>query len=1092
MRKILVLLSLCFLQVAAYAQSILKGLVQTEQGSALVGVSVVNEAQKTSTKSNANGEFSISANIGDILKFSSVGYIPKTSAVQNFNSLKIVLLSTDEQLDEVVVLGYGSIKKSNLTGSVSRLDKKILETGVRSNPASALAGTIPGLRVQQTSGRPGAVPNIVLRGGTTYNGSGAPLVIVDGLVRSGFQDINQDDIASVDVLKDASATAIYGARASNGVVLITTKHGKEGVSNITLRSKTGINTLNLPFDFLNAEEYIYWSRKSIATSGKYNPSQLNQLTGAVPFGTGNRYKDANGNILDGNMTNTAVWSTMFLDDTNRELLDKGWKTMLDPVTGKELIFTEFDYADYALRKNSITQDYNVGVQGGNDKGTYYASIGKYNEQGMPIKTFYDRLTFVVNADYKIKPWLLSSSGVNFANTKWRNTDNAESNYMTRALGAPPTMRGYNEKGDLLLGRDNWDGNVAVNIDQFIRNNQNQKYTISQAFTIDLLKNLSWKTSASWYLNQELSESFNKDYLNSPGNWVRSRNSSAGYSKSLNQTYNSVLNYQHIFAEKHSFDAMLGWEFFDSYEQGLSASGSGAPTDDFMDLNLTSKEANMRNIDSYHTRQRINSFFGRINYNYDQRYLMTLTARRDGYSTLLNNRWGTFPGISVGWNIHNEAFAQDLIGADHIVNTLKLRASYGENGDVGLITKDGRGNYFLQGAYGTSSYGGNIGYQMNNPSNFNLKWESLTTKEIGLETRLMHKLDLSLAYYYRTTYDKIAQLILPVTAGGFPIFTNNGDMQNQGVEIDLNYNVLRNTDWNINFTWNTAYNANKVLRLPENGVANNRQGGIQVYDPSSKELIWVGGTQEGQDPNVAYAYQAEGVIRTQGDLDNYALKLKDLIGARALVHPDVYEAMSTVDKGLHYPIALGDMMWKDVNEDGIINAYDRVYQGRTVPRWTGGYGINVSWKNLSLYTRFDYALGFVAYDGPRTWFLGMMQGSFNTTTDVLNTYTPENTSAKFPTYYWADQNFKNNTSRPSSMFYHKGDYLAWRELSLSYRLPKVIAQKAKLEDLSITVTGQNLHYWSKSTLYSPESGSVDQGGGGYPLPRTIIFGLQLTF
>lgn len=1092
MRKILLLLSLCLLQIATYAQSVLKGLVHSEDGTALVGVSVVNESQKSSTKSNTNGEFSISANIGDELKFTSVGYVTKTSSVKNLNTFKITLLTNDQELDEVVVLGYGSIKKSNLTGSVSRLDKKVLETGVRSNPASALAGTIPGLRVQQTSGRPGSVANVVLRGGTSFNGGGAPLVIVDGLVRAGFQDINQDDIESIDVLKDASATAIYGARASNGVVLITTKRGKEGVSNITLRSKTGINTLNTPFDFLNAEDYIYWTRKSVQTSGIYNPSQLNQLTQAVPFGTGNLYKDANGNILDGNKTNTAVWSTMFLDDTNRELLNKGWKTMIDPVTSKEIIFTDFDYSDYALRKSGITQDYNVGVQGGNDKGKYYASIGKYNEQGMPIKTFYDRLTFVLNADYKIKPWLTSSSGLNFANTKWKNTNNAEANYMTRALGAPPTMRGYNENGDLLLGRDNWDGNVAVNIDKFLQDNQNQKYTISQAFTVNLLNNLSWTTSANWYLNQELNEAFTKDYLNSPGNWVRSRNSSAGYGKTLNQTYNSVLNYQMSFLDKHNLDAMLGWEFFDSYGQGLSASGSGAPTDDFMDLSLTKPDANMRNIDSYHTRQRINSFFGRINYNYDQRYLLTLTARRDGYSTLINNRWGTFPGISVGWNLHNEEFTKDFIGTDQILNNLKLRASYGENGDVGYITKDNRGNYFLQGAYGTSSYGSNIGFMMTVPTNLNLKWESLTTKEVGIEARLLNKIDLSVAYYHRTTYDKISALVLPSSAGPFSVATNNGDMQNQGVEVDLNYNVFRNSDWRVNFTWNTAYNANKVLRLPENGVERNRQGGFQVYDPNTKDLIWVGGTQEGQDPNVAYAYQAEGIIRTQADLDNYALQLKDLLGARTLVHPDVFNAMSATDKALHYPIALGDVMWKDVNEDGIINSYDRVYQGRTVPRWTGGFGVNVAWKDFSLYTRFDYALGYVAYDGPRTWFMGMMQGTFNSTTDVLNTYTPENPNAEFPTYYWADQLFKNNTSRPSSMFYHKGDYLAWRELSLAYKLPKTIAQRAKLEDLSISVTGQNLKYWSKSTLYSPESGSLEQGGGGYPLPRTIIFGIQLTF
>lgn len=1081
---------LCFLfllQTVAFAQSILKGIVQDEKGTRLEGVSISNQEQNKTTSTNANGEFSIEGKVGDRLQVSYVGYHVQRFDVRNISNLKLVLVPNDQELDEVVVLGYGSIKKSNLTGSVSRLDKRVLETGVRSNPASALAGTIPGLRVQQTSGRPGSTPNIVLRGGTGYNGTGSPLVIVDGLIRSGFQDLNQEDIESIDVLKDASATAIYGARASNGVVLITTKRGKEGVSNIALKSKLGMNSVNIPFDFLDAEDYIYWSRKAVQTSGQYNPSQLNQLTAVGPFGTGNRYKDGDGNILDGNVTNTAIWSTMLLDDSNRELLSQGWKTMIDPVTGQELIFTDFDYSEYALRKNSVTQDYNVSLTGGNDKGKYYSSIGKYYEQGMPVNTHYDRLTFVLNGDYKLKPWLESNSGFNFANTKWRDPINGEGNYFTRALGAPPSMRGFNANGDLLVGRDWQDGNPQVNDDKFIRNNLNQKFTMSQSFTVSFLDNLKLKASGNWYLNQTHNESFNKDYLSSPGNWVRTRSSSALYEKSLNQTYNAILNYNETFAEKHNVAAMLGWEFFDSYGSGLSASGSGAPTDDFMDLALTKADANMRSIDSYHNRQRINSFFGRVNYDYLQRYLVTLTVRRDGYSTLLNNRWGTFPGVSLGWNLHEEDFFKDRIGENQAINRLKLRASYGANGNVGGI-----GNYTLQGAYGTTSYDGGIGYTMSSLSIPNLRWESLITKEVGLESRLFNRLDFSVAYYHRTTSDKIATLQLPVSAGFTSVTTNNGDMQNQGVEIDANYAIARRDNWDVSFSANTAFNANKILKLPTNGVENNRQGGFQVYDPNTKELIWVGGYQEGQDPNVAYAYQFEGIIRTQADLDNYALKLKDLIGARTLVHPDVYNAMTAAEKNLHFPIALGDAMWKDVNGDGIINSYDRVYMGRTVPRWTGGFGLHARWKDFRLSSRFDYALGFVAYDGPKAWFLGMMQGTFNTTKDVFDTWTPENPSAKYPTYYWADQNFKNNTSRESSMFYNKGDYLAFREISLAYKLPRSIAQRAKMEDLSVSLTGQNLHYWTKNSLFSAESGSVGQGGGGYPLPRTFILGLQLTF
>ena len=1086
-QKVSLVLLLCLIQTVAWAQTTIKGTVQNSKGEPIEGVSIANKTLQGTSTTDEHGSFQISAKIGDELQFTFIGFQTHKIKVEKLDHVSIILQESGENLEEVVVLGYGNIKKSNLTGSVSRLDKRVLETGVRSNPASALAGTIPGLRVQQTSGKPGAVPKIVLRGGTTFNGDGSPLVIVDGLIRSGFSDINQDDIESIDVLKDASATAIYGARAANGVVLITTKRGKAGVANVVAKSKIGLGYLNQPFEFLDAEDYIYWSRKAVQTSGIYQPNQLNQLNAVSPFGIGNKYKDANGNILDGNAVNTAVWSTMLLDDSNRELLSQGWQTMIDPVTGKEIIFKDFDYKDYAVRDHALTQDYNVALQGGGENSKYYASIGKYNEQGLPIGTHYDRLTFILNADYNIKPWLVSNSGLNFANTKWKDANNDEIYYFSRALGAPPTLRGTNANGDLLLGRDNWDGNPAVNLDKFIRNNLNQKLTLSQAFVLTLMEGLKLRASGNWFINQSEGESFNKDYLNSPGNWVRTRSTSASFDKTLNQTYNAVLTYNTTIADLHNVDAMAGWEFFDAYNKGFSASGRGAPTDNFMDLGLTVSDANSRNIDSYHTRNRINSFFGRLNYNYDERYLLTLTMRRDGYSNLLNNRWGSFPGISIGWNLHNEEFFKNSISQDNIINNLKLKASYGANGNIGSI-----GAYTLQGTYGTSKYDGAVGFAMSNLNIPNLRWESLVTKEVGLETRLLNKLDLSIAYYHRTTSDKITTLSLPESAGFTSITTNNGDMQNQGVEIDLNYNILRNQDYSLSFNWNTAMNQNKVLKLPYNGLANNMQNTFQVYDPSTKELIWVGGTQEGMDPNVAYAYEAVGIIRSQEDLDNYALNLVDRIGAKTLVHPDVYNAMSASDKALHFPIALGDVMWRDVNEDGVINQYDRVYQGRTVPKWTGGFGVFASWKNLTLSARFDYALGYVAYDGPRTWFLGNMQGTFNTTTDVFDTWTPENPDAKYPTYYWADQNFKSNIFRPSSMFYNKGDYLSFRELSLGYRLPKSIANQLKMEDLSISVTGQNLHYWTKNTLFSAESGSVAQGSGGYPLPRTFIFGVQLTF
>lgn len=1085
--KIGLMFAFVLLTLLAGAQSIkVSGqVISKDDNAGLSGASVVVKAKNTGTQTDAEGRFSIEAAIGDILVISSVGYVSQEVKVENA-SITIQLQSSASKMDEVVVVGYGTQRKSKITGSVSKLDPKVLQTGVRSNPASALAGTIPGLRVQQTSGRPGAVPNIVLRGGTNYNGSGSPLVLVDGLIRAGFFEVSQEDIESMEVLKDASATAIYGARANNGVILITTKKGKAGTSKITVGSKVGINRLNLPFEFLNARDYLYWSRNAVKTSGVYDPGRLSQLTSAGPFGTGNRFLDGSGNVIDGNVNSLGVWSTMKLDNTNRHKLGDGWQTMIDPINGTDtLIFNNFNYKDYALRPYSLTQDHNVSMSGGNDKGKYYAGFGMYDEKGLPINTFYRRYTFVLNSEYKIRSWLTSTSSLNFANAKWRDpVTNSEGNYLSRSLGAPPTMRGRNEKGDLLVGRDFGDGNPLVNDDKFIRNNNSDKFTMSQGFKIDLLKNLWLKTSANLFYDEGYNESFNKDYLQSPGNINRTRSSAASFGRTLSQTYNAVIDYNKSFGD-HDLDLMAGTEYYDTYSYGVSASGSQAPSDDFLDLQYVRRDATVQpSVDSYHSRERILSFFGRGTYDYKSKYLLTATVRSDGYSKLLNNRWGTFPGVSVGWNLHKEDFFNVKW-----INALKLRASYGQNGNVSGISA-----YGLQGGYSVNRYNTSTGYLFSTPPFPDLLWERSSTYEVGAEGNLLGKIDFMIAYYKRITSNKISSFTLPATSGITSLTTNNGSMQNQGVEVDVNYSIIRKKDLDVSFAANFAYNANKVLQLPNNGLENNRQGGFQVWDPSQKKMIWVGGIQQGQDPNVAYAYVADGLFRTQAELDAYANRV-DLNGAKILLGTGKYAALTPAQRSSYFPIALGDVRWKDIDNNDTIDFRDRVYMGRTVPRFTGGFTAAARWKGLSVSARFDYALGFVAYDGPRAWFMGNAQGTFNTITDVNDTWSPTNVNAKFPTYYWADQLFKNNVLRESSMFYKKGDYLALREININYALPIKWASAIKSQGVNLSVTMQNVAYLSKATLYSPESGSIANsaaGFGGYPLPRIIIFGAQVTF
>jgi TonB-linked SusC/RagA family outer membrane protein len=1066
------------------------GKVTQENGAPLESVTVAIKGKEPVAITNATGNYDVNVAEGATLVFTFTGFDPVEKKVGKASIIDVVMEPHQAKMDEVVVIGYGSQKRSKITGSVSKLDPKVLETGLRSNPAAALEGTIPGLRVQQTSGRPGSLPSIVLRGGTNFGGSGAPLIIVDGIVRESLSDINSNDIESMEVLKDASATAIYGARASNGVILVTTKKGKKGLSNVTLDARLGFNKLNIPFDFLDAKDYLYWSRMSIKNSGAYDASRLSQLTSSGPFGTGNQLFDNNGNFIDGNQNSLGVWSTMILNDQNRFKLNEGWQTMIDPVFGDTLLFTNFDYSKYALRSAPLTQDYNVSMTGGNDKGQYYAGLGSFSEPGFPINTFYKRTSFVFNGDYKLKPWLTSQSGLNYVRARWRDAvTNSEGNYLTRSLGAPPTMRGKNENGDLLVGRDYQDGNPAVNDDKFIRKNQTDKFTLSQAFKVDFLKNLYLRVSGNWFYSEGVYESFNKDFLQSPGKINTTRSSSASFNRDFSQTYNAVIQYSGAI-NKHNIDLMAGTEYYDLYSRSLSAAGSGAPTDDFMDLGLTSTDEGKRDINSSHQEQRILSFFGRATYDYDNRYLLTATFRRDGYSKLINNRWGDFPGISIGWNVANENFFQQY---KRSVNYLKLRASYGINGNVASTpgVSPYIGPYDLQGSYGTNRYDGNIGYLLTGLPFPNLRWERSKTYEFGLDATIINKIDLSLSIYNRKTDDKIASFNLPATSGITSLTTNNGSMQNTGIEWNINYRILRAPGWKVDFAINGAFNKNKVLKLPENGLPNNRQGGLQVYDPKSGQVIWVGGIQEGQDPNVAYAWQAEGLYRNDKDLQQDGKRV-DLEGYKVLLGPATYNSLTADQQKSYYPIALGDVKWKDVDKNDTIDYRDRVYMGRTVPRFVGGFTLSASYKDFWASARMDYALGFVQYDGPRAWFQSMAQGTFNTTTDVKDTYSPENTNAKYPTYYWADQLFKNNTFRASSMFYHKGDYLAFREISIGYNVPEKWASKIKSQGISISLSGQNLGYISQSTLYSPESSSIGIGGGGYPLPRTYVAALKFIF
>lgn len=1081
------------------------GVVKDATGETIIGASVVVKGTTNGTITGIDGDFALqNVKQGDIIQVSFVGYI--TQEVKwTGRPLNITLQDDTQTLEEVVVTAYGGRQlRSKVTNSIAKVDDKTLSSGIHSNPAQALAGAVAGLRVQMTDGDPGATPTIVLRGGTNLDGSGSPLIIVDGAQRD-LSDINPADIESMEVLKDAGATAIYGARAANGVVLVTTKRGKEGYSTINVKAKIGLNYYHDNYNFLSARDYLYWMRTAYQRSANYwtdsagnghGSTTMSSLSGATPYGTGNIYFNADGTVADGNKVSNANWSTMVYTDDLKFLLDKGWQVMDDPVYDQQLIFKEFQMRDVNIQSPALSQDYMISLTGGNDKGSYYSSLGYNNSEGNAVGNWYKRFTWTFNGDYKIRPWLTSNSSFNFSHNTWYGMVGgaAKSSYFSRVMSVPPTFRGTNEDGEYLIGvRGTTDANQLLLLDAYERDNNTNKFTMTQSFNINFMKGLDLKLSGSWYYQDTKYESFNHDYMTGVNTWNTTRSSSDEYERTLNETYNAVLNFNRTFARKHNVSAMVGVEYYNKSVKGFYASGYGAPTDDFQDLSLTQEDG--RSIDSWHYKERILSFFGKVDYDYEGKYLFSGVIRKDGYSRLAkDNRWGVFPGVSAGWVISKENFFTEQEKLREIISFAKLRASYGANGN---IPTSSIGYYTVQGAYATTtSYNQNSATLLSTLPNPGLLWEKSYTFEIGLDMGFFeNKYNLNMTYYSRTTKDKIASITLPSHSGTSSYLSNNGEVRNRGFEFEFTGKIINTKDWNWTLQLNGAYNKNKIISLPDNGLERNRQSAMQVYSGNGDDKIWVGGYQEGQEPGAIYGFLAEGLYKSYDEIPG---NLTDITSGnngangRTLYGPTAWAALSDAEKANGYPIQPGDVKWKDVNGDGVIDDYDQVKLGNSRPRWTGGIVNTVTWKGLTFTARFDYALGYKVIDTKTPWILGNMQGTFNTVDLVFDTWTEDNVNAKYPTYVWADQLGKRNYARNNnSLFVYNGDYLAIRELSLSYSLPKSWIEKLKMEKLELSISAQNLGYITAAkNMASPEYGA--DSWGGYSLPRTLIFGLNINF
>ena len=959
-------------------------------------------------------------------------------------------------LQEVVVVGYGGkTLRSRLTSSVSTVKNENLSEGAFVSAADALAGQVAGL-VVAPSGNPATAPTVTLRGGTDWNGTGTPLYIIDGQLRDDLEGVNPDDIERIDVLKDASATAIYGARANNGVILVSTRTGKEGGrAEFGFKAKAGLSWSNDSYRMIGAEDYITYMRRGVAGY------QDNLLTGANALGTGNSY--------GGN----ALWNIMAYDSSKSDLLSKGWKVMNDPLdSSKQIIYKETDIRAHDLRSPAVTQDYSAYASGGDSRGTYYLGLGFNDTQGLPVNEFNRRYSVQFNASRRLTESLESRTtfGYNRNNYQSASGYTSDYNYFSRVLATAPTARYEDEDGNALVGVSSGDGNQSAQAEKLHFDNQKDRFSLSEELSYRILPSLTLKGTASWlYVNTSESKFF-QDYQTTTGVWNRTRQTSEYWQRDFSQTYNVTLDYEKTFADRHEVSAMMGGEYYDRGIKGFSASGSGASTDDFADLGYTSTAEGKRAIDSWHSTYRILSAFARVNYTLDGRYILSLVARQDGYSSLQNERWGFFPGVSAGWLFGQEEFVKEALPA---LSFGKLRVAWGQNGNA-----TGIGAYDLQGAYSSVSYAGSTGYELTQIPNLGLRWERSSTFETGLDFSLFeNRISAGLTFYNRVTSDKYASQTLPESVGYSSIKTNLGSLRNRGLEMELSAKIVRTSDFEWTLGANLTYNRNKVLTLPDNSLVRNRQSAVEVYTGNGNETEWVGGIQEGQEPGAIVGFGYKGVYR---DASEIPAGLK------------VYNSFS----GAWVTPQVGDAIWEDINGDNVIDMKDRKVLGYSTPHWTGGFNTRARWKGLSLYAAFDCALDYVQYDACLAMLVMSCNYNLGAPEFVYDTYSVDNTSATYPRYVYWDPGRQDNYFRVSDIFTRRADYLNLRVLTLSYTLPASWTSGWGCEDLTVGLTGENLFWLTATTTNVPqnrtEAAFNSSTAGGYAIPRTVLLNVSLKF
>ena len=1003
----------------------------------LIGATVVVQGKQGGTVTDLDGNFSIEASDGEILVVSYIGYITQNVKLSG-NNITIHLKEKANSLNDVVVIGYGVQKKKLVTGSNINIKGDDIAKLNTSNPLQALQGQTPGMTIISQSGQPGSGLKVNIRGMGTINGSD-PLYIIDG-IRGDIGSLNPSDIESIDVLKDAASAAIYGSQSANGVVLITTKSGKEGRAVVSFDGYMGWQNKPRSIDMLNASQYKEIMDEQAVNSGK------------LPYDW-TSYKSIYNS--DGSLINT-------------------------------------DWVDQMFKKNAQTGSYNIGVTGGSSTGNYALSLGYMNQEGIvggKDVSNYERYNFRVNSDWKVKPWLKVGEQISFIYTKNKGimVGNAYNNSLRGAFGMSPLIPVYGagQYGSPYFATDNMDWTDLQGMGNpygLMMTNTNNltnaaRFTGNVYAEAEIIKNLKFRTVVGYEYYSSDFRSFTPLYHFS--NYSQNINQTrVSQNASHNQqiTWTNTLSYDWKIKE-HSFSALLGTESYQYWGVGVGSS-QGILKNGFADWShayvsngtASTPEDGLSASGSPALNQRMLSYFGRLGWNFKETYMLNATLRADASSKFARgSRWGWFPSISGGWIMSNEKFWKPV---SHIFDYFKLRASWGQVGNqnigdlmyVSPITTSGV--YYLFGnQYGASAQANYYGAYESRLANEKIKWETSEQTDFGFDARAINgRLNINFDWYYKTTKDWLVLAPILATAGTGAPYINGGDVKNTGFELGLGWNDKIGKDFNYYINVNGAFNHNKVGNIPtEDGIIHGTSGNGQLYDNSTEFYR----ASNGQPIGYFWGYKTAGIFQNQDDIKQW------IAAGNGVLQSDVQP---------------GDVKYYDVNHDGVINDKDKVNLGNGMPDFTYGFTIGFDWKGLD----FGVTANGMAGNDIVQSYRNVGNKTANYTTEVLRRWTGEGTSNYYPRVTESNINWQF-----SDLFIHDGDFLRISNITLGYDFAKILKTDI-FSQARLYLQVQNAFTFTKYNGMDPEIGyGVNSWASGvdlgyYPRPRTFLIGVNLKF